>query len=516
MTNSYYTATGTPSFQTRALSSQQRNEDSLVQAGFDKLPAPNVLGGSGQNYAVDTGMPSNIVVPLNAQVTSPFDGMELVVKVISAATGPSTVLAGALSIAPVVRYDNSPIRANDWLPGQIISLRYSAANSNYQFTPASNATAVASVPLLDSSPSFANATDQSKLVKLNLSALSTGTTRNLTVLDRDVVIGNFKDKVTQTGNVQITKANNSNIIDITGGASFTQTFDAAASLGAGFWCIYRNNGNGVGDIVLDPNGAELIDGLSSYVMYPGEVRLITGDGTTLTSIVLHGFKKIFTSNGNFVKPPGYLEFGGMLWCGGASGQRTNSLITASSAGAGGGCSDFKIAASAFGASEVISVGAGGAAVTGVANGNVGNNSSIGSIFTVFAGVQFNAGGSIRAGLTGVTQSSGGNITTPTGYEGGKTDTVPSPTVWGGASPSSDGSNSTLPSSTFGGAAGGSISSAGVVRAPGTSVLGGNGGAASVAGNGTAGVAPGGGGGATQTGTQSGAGARGQVEIWGIV
>lgn len=504
MTNQYYTPTGTPQFQTRALSAQQRSEDSLVQAGFDKLPSPSVLGGSGQNYAVDTGMPSNIVVALNPNITVPFDGMELVVKVISAATGPSTIVAGALSVAPIVRYDNSPILANDWLPQQIISLRYNAANSNYQFTPASNGVAVAVVPLLDSSPSFANATDQSKLVKLNLSALTTGTTRNWTVPDRDVVIGNFKDRVVRTSNVLIVKSNNSNLIDITSG-TFTQTFDAAATLGNGWHIFLRNSGTG--DITLDPNAAELIDGLTSYIMYPGEVRLIQCDGAAFTSLVLHGFKRTWLASGTFVRPPGYLEFGGKLSSAGQSGQRTNNVGLASKGGNAGGTYPFLISSALMGASQTITVGAGGAAVSGVAVGNDGGDSSIGTLIVVKAGT--NNGSGAVSGLqvlaTGIA----------VGFEGAIAQTTAHSAVWGGGTCSTDGSSNSG-NSVEGGGAGSTVVASGFPNTAGTSLFGGNGGAGSIASNGTAGSQPGGGGGGTQTGTSSGAGGDGKCEMWGLV
>ena len=73
---------------------------------------------------------------------------------------------------------------------------------------------------------------------------------------------------------------------------------------------------------------------------------------------------------------------------------------------------------------------------------------------------------------------------------------------------------------YGGAGGGTISSDDATlfnpASYSTSVFGGAGGNASVASNGSDGTAPGGGGGATKSGTTSGAGARGELRIWGIV
>ena len=310
----------------------------------------------------------------------------------------------------------------------------------------------------------------------------------------------------RTSNTELTTADKGTLVDVTSG-TFTQTFVAVATLGNGWYCYIRNSGTG--DLTLDPNASETIDGLTSFVMYPGECRLVQCDGTVLRSIVLNTFYKTFTSSGTFTKPPGYQVFEGLAWSGGSSGQKTASVSAASAGGGGGGCFPVRLPASSMGASESITIGAGGAAVLVNAVGNVGGSTSIGSLLTVYGSPSFAAGGAF--GFTAAVTTSDVGI----GFEGASNGATPRNTVYGGSN-SANAGGSASGSSVFGGAAGGSRNSSGIDRAAGTSLFGGSGGASSSTGNGVDGSAPGGGGGATQTGAQSGAGARGEVRIWGVI
>lgn len=326
------------------------------------------------------------------------------------------------------------------------------------------------------------------------------------------VFVNLIKKSSRATNTVIGVADKNSFIEFTGATSFIQTFLAAATLGNGFYIFLKNSGTLA--VTLDPNASETIDGLLNFVMYPGESRLIQCDGTSFTSIVLSPFYAVFTASGSFIKPPGYNLFSGLAWSGGASGCKGVNTLNGGTfgGGGGGGCGPFTLPASMFSATEAITIGAGGAVVT-TANtaGNIGGNTTIGTVpfFTVFGG------GSVGGGLgfSGAAYNGVAGISA-TGFDGvvssastiansiyGGTSTYPSPTVGAG-------------SSLYGGAGGGSFSGA-TLLSPGTSKYGGNGGAASIAGNGTDGIAPGGGGGATSSGVQSGAGARGEVRIWGV-
>lgn len=283
----------------------------------------------------------------------------------------------------------------------------------------------------------------------------------------------------RTSNTILATADSQKLIDITSG-TFTQTFDAAATLADG-WFVYLRN-SGTGDITLDPNGAELIDGLTSYIMYPGEVRLVQCDGTALRSVVVNAFYKTFTSSGTFTKPPGYALFSGLLWSGGNSGSRH---VSNPRGGGGGGCAPFSLSATVFGATETITIGAGGAPYTGTLDdtGNVGGLSSIGSLVVLTVSASVDSPSKFGVGLG-------------TGWDGGAGST----------------GNTVGTSAVYGGAGG-----SGFTAAAGTSKYGGNGGLGVSGANGTAGTAPGGGGGGSVIGgtsTQSGAGARGELRIWG--
>lgn len=268
------------------------------------------------------------------------------------------------------------------------------------------------------------------------------------------------------------------LIDITSG-TFTQTFTAAATLGANWYCHIRNSGTG--DITLDPNGSELIDGLTSYVMYPGETRLVMCDGAGFYTVVLTSFKRTFTATGTFYLPPGYNRMQGLMWGGGGGGS-------AGYGGNGGCCVPFDLPASDFAASQTFTVGAGGA---------VGGDGGASVVLAITSG---SAGKGNTNGTYGYDRNYASGPIAPNRIGGAYNFTQPIYGDYGGGRGlNTAGATAALCHSIFGGA-GGVVSGS-----PGTSVFGGQGGVG--AGNGTV---PGGGGGST------GAGARGEIRIWGVI
>lgn len=336
----------------------------------------------------------------------------------------------------------------------------------------------------------------------------------------------------RTSNVQLVSADKGAFIDITSG-TFTQTFDTPANLGNG-WNILLRNG-GTGDITVPSS-----DGRTNWVMYPNEVRVFQCNGTVLTSVILHPFSRTITSSMTFVPPPGYEFMEGDLWGAGASGAACSAAGACASGAGGGSHLPFKLRSADLGTSVTVTIGAGGAAVTASAAGvfgNPGGNSSFGPVSSYGGGAgapstASNVGGGSGAGIRGAgtagdingdSPGGGPNPNSLNGFAGGNgsRNSDGQPSVEGGGSGggcTGGGTGRPGGSSTYGGAGGGSAGS--TAGAGGTSVFGGNGGNGGVNAAGTAGAVPAGGGGGSQnndgTARQSGAGARGECRVRGIV
>lgn len=162
------------------------------------------------------------------------------------------------------------------------------------------------------------------------------------------------------------------LIDVTSG-TFTQTLTAAATLGSGWWLYYRNSGTGV--VTIDPDGSELIDGVTSGTINPGMTVLIQCTGTAFNVVRVGGAAKIevLTSGTSWTCPLGVRRPKARLVGAGAGcGAATNY------AGAGGGyCEGFFDTVP--GTAYTYAIGAGTA-------GASGGSTTLAGIFTAPGGV----------------------------------------------------------------------------------------------------------------------------------
>lgn len=323
---------------------------------------------------------------------------------------------------------------------------------------------------------------------------------------------NVVTRTARTSNTILAAADNGKWFDITSG-TFSQTFTAAATLGAGWRCFLGNSGTG--EVTLDPDGSELIDGLASYIMYPGEVRLVVCTGTAFETIILQGFRYAYTASGTFTKPPGYHTFGVEIWSAGASGGRAPVGGNASGGGGGGFWRD-QIAASVLGTTETVTIGAGGAAqsTANTAGNNGGTSTFVG--MTPSGGT----GGQVAATGNAANSGSGGRSLALIGSTmiGFYDSAANGNNIYGGGGSGAVDSSDVAAAGGYtvnGGGSGGSLGQSSGIAAVGGTLRGGAGGVANASGAGTDGTAPGGGGGAARGGA-SGAGARGEVRIWGVI
>ena len=267
----------------------------------------------------------------------------------------------------------------------------------------------------------------------------------------------------------------------------------------------------------------------------GTIESTTGgfkfpDGTTQTSYSMLSNVQIFNASGTWTKPSGYSVNSRVLiqaWGGGGGGGKYN----AGSGGAGGGGGAYVskwVILSALGATETVTIGAGGTATTtATTSGGVGGTSSLGSILSAYGGGagETTAGGGgggplaapVLVNVTGVAGRPPGLPWIGVFYDDGcaaqrsfqgagatsiTLDEVSATDHGGGGGYGCAGAKS-----LNGGGGGGGSGSAG-----GTSVSGGNGGAGVALTSGIAGTQPGGGGGGTASGTSSGAGGAGRIIV----
>lgn len=473
-------------------------------------------------YSTDSGSANAYAVTPAPAVTAYATGQIVTLKPANANTGASTLNVDALGAKNIKLLDGTNPVANALLTTGIYALMYDGTNF---------------VMLNPSQPAFVGDSGSGGTAGLVPAPSSGDAAANKVLGAGGGWIVQSSSGVTlnaQSAGYTLLGTDKGKIVSLTGSTAETFAFTAAATLGSGWFCYLYNNSTAA--LTVDPNASEQIDGLTSYIMYPGEVRLVQCSGTAFTTIVLNGGTATFNSSGSWTRPPGYTSFGVDLYSGGgAGGARTTTGNVGG--GGGGGYYGFVAPASKFvaaGSSETVTVGATAAGVSGNTAGTAGNSSSItvnGVVLTINGG----NGGATAASSAVVYAANSGYPNSAQGanvlwnnslyYQSATPNTLTAANigVLTNSGVGGDVSATNVPAmgggSWLGGAGGGSCSStSGGIRTGGTSIVGGAGGAggANTGGNGTGGSVPGGGGGGAVNGGTSGSGAAGEVIVRGII
>jgi hypothetical protein len=392
--------------------------------------------------------------------------------------------------------------------------------------------------------------------------------------------------VAKTTNYTLLAADDGKLIDADGSgnspAGLTLTLPAAAS-SSGFVISVMNTG-ATGTVTIDGNGAETIDGETTLditdqfgaatvrcdgtewhaVQKPlatvGQAEAEAGAATTRRAwtaervgqaiAALGGSisdQQVFDASGTWSKPASGTFVLVECWAGGGSGGRASD--GGGGGGGGGAYTSFTSSLTALGATETVTIGAGGAAKSGTNQiGDVGGTTTFGSVISAYGGSGGKigngggggGGGAFSAGGTTGTTTSGMAGGGPGGGAGGAPNTPNDATSLGGGGSGSGNQNTTgvggkAYNGGGGGAGGGSNMTATYPSKGGVSVMGGGGGGGGTpnvgtittggvsggggtggtggigAGNATAGEQPGGGGGGARSG-DSGAGGDGRVRV----
>lgn len=222
----------------------------------------------------------------------------------------------------------------------------------------------------------------------------------------------------------------------------------------------------------------------------------------------------FDASGTWTKPANAKSVRIQLWGGGGGGGGAGTPTNINGSGGGGGAYvEAEFPASVFGATETVTIGAGGPGGIGSGNsGTIGGNTTFGSWLTAYGGGNGISGADVGGGGGGGNKSAGGAGSGTSGGAGGGIGGGASGTVSNDATTSDGGGNGVGGSAYKGGAGGVGRGSPGTAGnsifggggggagyqnfgdSGGTSIFGGAGGAGGNNTNGTAGTQPGGGGG----------------------
>lgn len=95
-----------------------------VEAGFDKLPNPDVIAEGRVTYVVDEGTANAYAVTLAHNLEDYVEGMSFVMKAGNANTGPATVDVNELGVKQILRFNGAPLMPGDIAAGMLVELGY--------------------------------------------------------------------------------------------------------------------------------------------------------------------------------------------------------------------------------------------------------------------------------------------------------------------------------------------------------------------------------------------------------
>jgi hypothetical protein len=123
-----------------------------------------------------------------------------------------------------------------------------------------------------------------------------------------------RPRATFTGGGAEVLADLGNLLTFTGSATATRTLPAVATVPLGAGYLYRNAGTAGAALVIDPTGAETIDGVASIALLPGEACEVfaTAAGWESTGLQSRPIVRRQTASASatldFVLPAGFSEF----------------------------------------------------------------------------------------------------------------------------------------------------------------------------------------------------------------
>lgn len=478
----YYTP-GTPATaNTLARAESIAAELVTIKASFDKIPEQLSLEQDRAAYALDTGVADAYLVALPATLLAYTTGLSVRMKAVNANTGPSTLNVDGLGVKPIKRSNGDALTAGDIPAGSVFEYHFDGTNFQIPTGAVTSTVAIA-----DGGTGATTAGG----ARTNLGvAIGSDVQAFDAVLDDLAALAVVADNEVIVGTGAGTYAHES-------GATLRTSLGLAIGT----------------DVQADldvPSQAEAEAGTATTE------RVWTAERVKQAIAALVGGVNVqtFPADGTWTKPAGATRVHVQVWSGAASGPNATTAGDEAAGAGGGGYDDAWFDASDLGATEVITVATGGAAVTtDNTDGNAGGQSSFGSLVVVNgASAPGRAANSVLGGNGGGVQIgaedfSGGNGTNGSGALGKSVKR-------GGAA--GGGTNGAVTfaggSSEDGGAGAGSVSSS-TIGAPGTSLRAGDAGAGNNAGNATAGSIPSGAGGSAQgTGNDSGAGGRGEIIV----